>query len=365
MPYYTTYKYRIYPNQEQEERLNATFGCCRFLFNQMLDDKIHHYEQNDTIIEYPIGAYKSEYRFLYRVDALALHRAKDELDRSFAALAPTGKFPSYKRKKSKQSCVFPNASRRITFSEDKRRIALPSVGAVRIHVHRPLPTQGKLISTTATREPSGKFFVALLFAIPSGMKPQISIIEETTVGLDYSAPHFYVDSNGNKATPPRFYKAQEKRMRQARKKLHRMTHGSKRYAKQSKKLARLHEQIANQRRNYLHQESHRIANEWDTVCVERLNMRSLSSTLHLGKSTQENSFGAFRVMLQYKLERQGKHLLFANEWLKTSQLCHVCGYCKKDLTLSTREWTCPDCHTRHDRDINAAINIKDMVLKYY
>lgn len=365
MPYYTTYKYRIYPNQEQEEQLNCTFGCCRFLYNQMLTDKMNHYEQNDTIIEYPIGTYKSEYRFLYGVDALALHQAKAELDRNFATMAPTGKFPSYKRKKSKQSCAFPNANQRITLSGDGRYLTLPKVGAVRIHAHRPLPPRGGLVSVTVIKVPSGKFFAALLIGTPSGMVPRIPITDDTAIGLDYSAPHFYVDSNGHKATPPRFYKAQEKRLRQALQKLHRMKHGSKNYAKQSKKLARLHEQIANQRRNYLHQESHRIANEWDTVCVERLNMRSLSSTLHLGKSTQENSFGAFRVMLQYKLERQGKHLLFANEWLKTSQLCHVCGYRKKDLTLSTREWTCPDCHTRHDRDINAAINIKDMVLKYY
>lgn len=365
MPYYTTLKFRIYPTAEQAGQLNCTFGSCRFLYNQMLDDKIHYFELYHRDMQYQTADYKSEYRFLYGVDALALHRAKDELDRAFAQLAPTGKFPNYKTKKGKQSCIFPNANNRITMTEDRHYIHLPKVGAVRIHAHRPLPPRGELVSVTVMKVPSGKFYAALLLGVPSGMVPRIPIIDDTAVGLDYSAPHFYVDSNGNKATPPRFYKAQEKKLRQARQKLRRMKHGGKNYEKQRKKAARIHERIANQRRDYLHKESHRIANEWDTVCVEHINMRQLSSTLSLGKSTKENAFGTFRTMLKYKLDRQGKHLLFANEWLKTSQLCHVCGYRKKDLTLSTREWDCPNCHTHHDRDINAAINIKDMVLKHF
>lgn len=365
MPYYSTFKFRIYPNQEQGQELNCTFGSIRFLYNQMLNDKINHYELNGEAIEYKVKDYYGEFRFLYAVDPAALQFAKGEVDRAFKALISKNKYPTYKRRKAKQSYVCPNKGNAVHLSEDKRYINLPKVGAVRIHAHRPLPPRGELVSVTVMKVPSGKFYAALLWATPSGMVPNIPIIDDTAIGLDYSAAHFYVDSNGNKPTPPRFYKSQETRLKRAYKKLHRMTHGGKNYTKQKNRIARLHEHIVNQRHDYLHKQSHLIAKDWDTVCVETLDMRRLSRGLNLGKSTSENAFGTFRVMLKYKLERQGKHLLFVNQWAKTSQTCHVCGYRKKDLTLKDREWTCPNCHTHHDRDINAAINIKDMVLKYY
>lgn len=365
MPTYYTYKYRIYPNKEQEGKLNRTFGCCRFLFNQMLDDKINHYKLFGEVKEYPTSVYKEEYHFLYEADALALHRAKAELDHSFKALVKQDRFPNYKRKKSKQTFLCPNASNRIKLTDGNRYIELPSIGPVRIKAHRPIPQGCALISVTVIKLPSGRFYAALLLSEPSGIQPYIPIIPDTTIGLDYSAPHFYVDSTGAKADPPHFYRDQQKHLKRAYKKLRRMQKTSRNYEKERKKVARLHERIANQRRDFLHKESHRIANEWDSVCVESLNMRDMGRHLNLGKSTKDNAFGMFRTMLQYKLECQGKHLLYCNAWIKTSQLCHVCGYVKKDMQLSTREWTCPNCHTHHDRDINAAINIKDQVLKHF
>lgn len=205
--------------------------------------------------------------------------------------------------------------------------------------------------------PSGKYYVSVLFEYEN----QVQKIEpKTFLGLDFSMHELYIDSNGNEANYPKFYrKAQDKLVKEQRK-LSRMKKDSRNYEKQRIKLALVHEKVANQRKDFLHKQSRQIANAYDCVCIEDLNMKAMSQSLNFGKSVHDNGWGMFTTFLQYKLEEQGKQLIKVDKFFPSSQICNVCGY-KNSQTrdLSVREWDCPNCGTHHDRDVNAAINIRE------
>lgn len=168
----------------------------------------------------------------------------------------------------------------------------------------------------------------------------------------------YVDSEGNKGEYERFYRGLEPKLKKEQRKLSLMKKGSKNRAKQRIKVAKVHEKIANRRKDFIHKKSRQIANVYDCVCIENLDMKAMSQCLNFGKSVNDNAFGMFITMLSYKLQRQGKYLVKVDKFYPSSQLCSVCGYQNKETKdLSLREWICPHCRTRHDRDINSAVNL--------
>ena len=184
------------------------------------------------------------------------------------------------------------------------------------------------------------------------------------LGLDFSMHEFYVDSNGNCPQFPRYYRLSEKKLKKEQRKLSKMEKGSKNREKQRIRVAKLHEKVANQRKDFLHKLSRQIANVYDCVCIEDLNMKAISQALHFGKSVADNGWGMFTTFLQYKLEETGKQLVRIDKFFASSQFCSVCGYQNSDTKdLSVREWTCPCCQTNHDRDINAAVNIRNEGMK--
>lgn len=173
-------------------------------------------------------------------------------------------------------------------------------------------------------------------------------------------PELYIDSNGNEPCYPRYYRQSEKQLVKEQRKLSKMQKGSNNRNKQRIKVAKLHEKVANQRKDFLHKQSRQIANAYDCVCIENLNMKSMSQTLNFGKSVADNGWGMFTTFLQYKLEEQGKQLVKVDKFFASSQTCSVCGYKNSETkNLSIRTWDCPNCGTHHDRDVNAAINIKN------
>ena len=183
---------------------------------------------------------------------------------------------------------------------------------------------------------------------------------ETFLGLDYSMRELYVDSNGEKADYPRYYREKEKKLRREQRKLSHMKKGSKNRDRQRVKVAKLHEKIANQRKDFLHKRSRQITNAVDCVCIEDLNMKAMAGSLNFGKSVMDNGFGIFTEFLEYKLEAQGKRLIRVKRSFASSQLCSRCGYRNAGTKdLSVRSWICPECGARHDRDVNAAINIRN------
>jgi len=223
--------------------------------------------------------------------------------------------------------------------------------------HRSVPDDYKLKSVTVSQTPSGKYYASILFEYENQAQKQKP---KTFLGLDYSMHALYKDSNGNEPSYPRYYRQAEKKLAKEQRKLSKMQKGGNNRNKQRLKVAKLHEKVANQRKDFLHKQSRQIANAYDCVCIESLDMKAMSQSLHFGKSISDNGWGMFTTFLKYKLEDMGKQLVKVDKWFASSQTCHVCGY-KNTVTknMNIRAWDCPNCGTHHDRDENAAINIRD------
>lgn len=362
-------KYRAYPTEEQAQLFAKTFGSVRFIWNQMLGDSIRFYEETDTSFIPTPAKYKKTYPFLKEVDSLALANAQLDLKgayRKFFSEKNVG-FPNFKsKKKSKNSYTTNN---QITRKKDGTKvptielgdnyIKLPKIGKVRIAKHRGPRNGWKLKSATVERTSTDKYYISLLFEFTENIEP-VSI--EKSLGLDYSSHDFFVDSEGTRANYPRFYRQAEEKLAREQRRLTRMQKGSKNYEQQKLKVALIHEKISNQRKDFCHKLSRKIANSYDAVMVEDINLRGLAGSLKLGKSTNDNGFGMFRNFLHYKMEEQGKHYSVIDKWYPSSKTCHVCGFVYSDLTLDQRAWICSSCGTAHDRDHNAAINIQQFGL---
>lgn len=359
------YKFRIYPNKEQRILFAKTFGCVRMVYNYWLDRKIKQYDEDKSTITYAACAKEmaemkntEEYSFLQEVDSISLQQSLRHLDGAFQNFfkQPKTGFPKFKSKKdSKKSYSTVCVGNNICILDGY--IKLPKVGIVKLRQHRNIPEDYKLKSATISQTPSGKYYVSVLFEYESQV-PQIT--PQTFFGLDFSMHELYRDSNGNESAYPRYYRRAEKRLKREQRRLSLMQKGSKNRKKQRIRVAKLHEKVANQRKDFLHKQSRQIANVYDCVCIEDLNMRAMAQSLNFGKSVSDNGWGMFTTFLKYKLEEQGKRLVKIDKFFASSQLCSVCGYQNPNTKdLSVREWTCPNCGTHHDRDINAAINIRN------
>ena len=334
------YKFRIYPDSEQKTLLSKTFGCTRMIYNYYLNKRIKLYEEEKITFGYTKCAkdltfLKKEKEFLKEVDSIPLQQALRHLDTAFQNFfkKPKTGFPKFKSKKNNNSYTTMCVNNNIKL--EKETVSLPKIGKVKV--------------------------VSILFAYEN----QVQKTEpQKFLGLDFSMHELYVDSNGNCPQFPRYYRLSEKKLKKEQRKLSKMEKGSKNREKQRIRVAKLHEKVANQRKDFLHKLSRQIANVYDCVCIEDLNMKAISQALHFGKSVADNGWGMFTTFLQYKLEETGKQLVRIDKFFASSQFCSVCGYQNSDTKdLSVREWTCPCCQTNHDRDINAAVNIRNEGMK--
>lgn len=361
------FKYRIYPAPEQEILINKTFGCVRFVYNKMLANRKEVYEQfkDDKEVlkhqKYLLPAdFKKEFEWLKEVDSLALANAQLNLQtayKNFFRDKSIG-FPKFKSKHhDKKSYTTNNQSGTIRLIDNKT-IRLPKLKDVRIKLHRQLPKEAVIKSATISRTPTGKYYIAILVEHEADIEP-VAPTAETVLGLDYSSKSLFVDSQENNADYPKFYRQSETKLKKAQRKLSKRQKGSKNRDKQRRKVAKLHEKVANQRKDFLHKLSRQIANAYTAVAIEDLNMRGMAQSLNLAKSTNDNGFGMFKTFLAYKLTERGKQLVIIDKWFPSSKKCRFCNNENKELTLSDRTWTCKYCETELDRDINAAINIKN------
>ena len=360
------YKYRIYPNKEQEGLINKTFGCVRFVYNKMLEDRIKTYEKYKGNKEelkkqkYPTPAsFKKEYPWLKEVDSLALANAQIDLNNAYDKFFKEPKigYPKFKSKHKDRLSYTTNNQKGTIRIIDKNHIRIPKLKDIKIKIHREIPEEYKIKSATISKTKTGKYYISILLEYKEETTQVISTTE-TVIGLDYSSTSLYIDSEGNSGNYPRYYRLSEEKLKMEQKKLSKRKKDSKNREKQRQKVAKLHEKVANQRKDYLHKISRQIVNAYDAVVIEDINMKAISQGLNLGKSTNDNGYGKLKKYLEYKLKDQGKQLIVIDKWYPSSKLCNHCNTINKELTLSQRVWTCSNCGEELDRDINAAINIK-------
>ena len=353
------YKFRAMPNAEQRILFAKTVGCARFVYNRMLADKIAHYKKTGEMLHNTPAQYKVEFPFLREVDSMAMCNAQMQLQtayKNFFRDKSIG-FPKFRSKKVSRkayttNCINGNISVVGNF------LKLPKMGLVRVKFHRQIPECHKIKSVTFSQDPSGKYYVSILTEYEANI-PERTLDTGKALGLDYSSPHFYVDSQGVEADMPHFYRRAEQRLVREQRKLSKMVKGSSNYQKQKRRVALVHEKVRNQRKDWQHKRSHELVDKWDIICVEDINYKDMSGSLRLGKATQNNGFGQFRTFLSYKLAEQGKELITIDKWFPSSKLCRNCGYINDSLTLSDRVWVCPSCGETILRDENAAINIRN------
>ena len=357
------YKFRIYPNAEQRTMLSKTFGCTRMIYNYYLDKRIKMYEEEKITFGYTkcandLTSLKKEKEFLKEVDSISLQQALRHLDTAFQNFFKNQKtgFPKFKSKKNNNNsystvCVNNN------IKLENGTISLPKIGKVKVRQHRSIPENYILKSVTVSQTPSGKYYVSILFEYENQVPKTES---QKFLGLDFSMHELYVASDGTSANYPRFYRQALKKLEREQRKLSKMQKGSNNRNKQRIKVTRLHEKVTNQRKDFLHKQSRQITNAYDCVCIENLDMKAMSQAMNFGKSVADNGWGMFTTFLQYKLEETGKQLVKIDKFFASSQICSVCGYKNSDTKkLSVREWICPCCKTNHNRDINAAVNIRN------
>ncbi len=361
------YKFRIYPNDAQKILFARTFGCVRMVYNHWLDRKIKQYEENKANVTYTVCAKemaemkKTEaYAFLREVDSIALQQSLRHLDTAFQNFfkqPKTGfsRFKSKKRNKSSYSTICINGN--ITISNGY--LKLPKIGQVRLKQHRAVPNGYRLKSVTVSQTPGGKYYASILFQYEDQVQEKEKEMQRF-LGLDFSMHELYRDSNGNEPAYPRYYRKAEKKLAREQRRLSKMQKGSNNRSKQRIKVAKLHEKVSNQRKDFLHKQSRQITNAYDCICIEDLDMKAMSRSLNFGKSVSDNGWGMFTTFLKYKLEEQGKKLVKVDKFFASSQICSACGYKNtKTKNLALRKWDCPQCGIHHDRDVNAAINIRN------
>ena len=359
--------YRLYPTTEQAIMFRRTFGCCRKIYNLMLAEKIANYQATGKFGMTTPAKYKDQYPFLREIDSLALANKQLDLQAAFnnrfsKSHKKRNGFPKFKSAKhSRRSYRTNNQNGTIAILD--KAIKLPKIGKVKAVIHRQPGYGWALKSANIYQEKDGNYFVSILFEYESNIAPVP--LSDNAIGLDYASDGLYVDDAGNIGTEHKYYRESHDRLAKSQRRLSRKRGSEKRekksknYIKQLHKVNRIYVHIANQRRDNLHKISTEIANRYDIVCVENLNMRAMANKgFGNGKATLDNSNGMFLNMLKYKLADRGKYLVVVDKWFPSSQICHNCGALHSEMKdLSMRIMKC-DCGITFDRDQNAAINIK-------
>lgn len=327
------YKYRLYPNKEQREYFAKCFGCVRFIYNRMLSDKIDYYKETKQKLNNTPAQYKKEFEWLKEVDSLALANAQMNLQTAYNNFfkRPEVGFPKFKSKKSHKFSYTTNNQGGNIYVSDKY-IKLPKIGLVRVKKHRNF--EGIIKSVTVSQNPSGKYYVSVL--VNQNDKEKLTI-SNNIIGIDLGIKEFAITSDGEMIENPKYFRKSEKRLRKLQKDLSRCKKGSKNREKCRIKVAKQHEKIANQRKDFLQKLSTRIIRENQTIVLENLKVKNMMGNHKLAKSIADVSWSEFVRQLEYKADWYGREIIKIDTWFPSSQICSNCGHKDGKKALSIRE----------------------------
>lgn len=363
------YKYKLQPNKRQRELLKQFFGCARFIYNWGLNRKTSAYKENGTTVTYNMLAKEltslkkeEQYLWLQNVPNECLQQSLRNLENAYTRFFREKKgYPKFKSKKTHVGkCKMINST---YFDFEGWKVKLPKLGWVKMCKNQTFNTELKHGTVTVSIDPCGTIWCSVVVDDGQPNSSKTKMEEATAVGLDLGIKDFATLSDGTKVSNPKFYEKSQKRLAKLQKQFARTKKDSKRHQTLRVKIARLHRSIHNQRVDMLHKLSTYLVKNYNTICLEDLNVEGMLKNGHLSKSIQSASWSMFKDMLQYKADWHGKNILFIGRFDPSSKLCHCCGYINSELKLSDREWVCPRCGQHHDRDVNAAINIRHIAFE--
>jgi putative transposase len=360
-----SFKYRVYPTPEQEVLLNKHFGSARFVYNKCLELKNEKYNlTKESISRFDLQVIikelknTEEFSWLNEINSQTLQSAILNLDTAYKTFFKTKKgFPKFKKKNNRDSFSCPQ-----NVSVYKNKISVPKFKeGIDIVLDR--KPKDLIKSATFSKTSSLKYFVSILCETNEIISLKKEIDKKSAIGIDLGINDFIILSNGEKVSNPRFYKKSLKKIKTLQRNICRKIKGSNRYNKNKIQLAKAHENIANQRKDFLQKLSTEIVNRYDTICLEDLNVKGMAKNKRLSQSISDVSWSDFVRMVSYKSEWKGKNVVQIGRFDASSKTCSVCGFKNKNLKRSDRQWICPECSIKHDRDINAAINILNFAFK--
>jgi len=372
-------KVRLYPNKEQETQILKTLGSCRFLYNQMLAERIETYEKlkdqgKRVLFEHKYKTekeYKEEFEWMKEVDSVALQQSRIDLSAAYTNFFKSLKgkrkgekvgFPKFHKKGRKDSYRTVLTGDNIKIDYENEKVKLPKLGWVNYRDLRK-NIEGKIKSATVSRTATGKYFVSLLIEQTLELEGVELTSNLKTKGLDMSLTNFFVDDQGNSPAYERIFRNNQEKLAKLQRKVSKKTKGSNKRKKAQLRVNLLYERIANKRKDFTQKLSTKLIRENDVIVIENLNLKAMAQCLNLGKSVNDLGYGEFLRQLQYKALQNNKILIEADKWFASSKTCSKCGFVHKNLQLSDRIYECPNCGHTLDRDQNAGINLKNYGLK--
>jgi putative transposase len=362
------YRYRIYPTPEQQVMIEKTFGVCRFVYNAALETKAYAWlaaRKNLTSIDlcYQLPDLKEGFPWIGEVDSQAVQAAVKKLDGAFEHFFAGAGYPKFKTKSGLQSFQCPNNTRKVDWVN--KTLTIPKIASIPIALSRPF--SGTIKTVTISRTPTRKYFASLLVDNHKELPTKPAVTKEKALGIDLGLLSFVVASDNQRFDPNRFLKNSLGRLQYLQHRASRKKKGSQNRRKANMRVARLHERIHNQRLDCCHQITTQLVrdSQAETILVEDLAVANMQKNRKLSQAISDAAWGECLRQIQYKCAWYGKNLVWLDRFAPSSKTCSLCGAINQTLKLSDREWTCAHCGTNHDRDLNAAINIRDMGLKQY
>ncbi len=363
------YKYKIKPTIKQQCQLHKVFGCTRFIYNWGLDKKTKAWVNEHKSVSYfelakelTILKNTENYKWLKDVPNECLQQSLRCLDNAYTQFFKSkNNFPKFKtKKKSKDAAKYIAA---VHFDFEKQKVKIPKCGWVKICKNKIFNLSNCKIGTlTVSKDKCGEFWCSIVVEDNKPQKLKAKISEKTSVGIDLGIKDYAILSDSTKYSNPKYYEKNKLKLKILQQKFARTKKDSKRHEVMRLKVAKQHRKITNMRIDFLHKLTTELIQKYDTICLENLNVEGMMKNHNLAQAIQSASWSEFVRQLKYKAEWRGKNIIFIGRFEPSSKTCNKCGYINKELKLNDREWICPICGEHHDRDVNAAINIKKFAL---